>query len=59
MTSRPDDDETPIERGDAPDAADVPPADPSGRVDGEDLDQGPEPEATESPMGDTRDQSAP
>ncbi len=31
------DDNTPIEREDGPEAADVPPTDPSGRVDDEDM----------------------
>ena len=41
MTSQRDD-ETPIEREDGPEAADVPQDDPSGRVDGEDQVTGPD-----------------
>ena len=38
----PADPETPIEREDGPEATDVPQADPSGRVDDEDLDSVPD-----------------
>ncbi len=36
------DNNTPIEREDGPEAADVPPTDPSGRVDDEDMVQAPD-----------------
>ena len=41
MTTQPGDPETPIEREDGPEAADVPQSDPSGRVDDEDLGSAP------------------
>ena len=58
MTNRPDDPETPIERDDAPDAADVPQADPSGRVDEEDQDRVAGEERTQSPLGGENTDSA-
>lgn len=59
MTTQPGDPETPIEREDGPDAEDVPPGDPSGRVDAENLDSAPaDVDSSTLPLDGDKDDSA-